>query len=683
VYVEESESAKYELIPSVNIIYYRTATDTLSTNSVDVKIGVQTFHGNYEITSQSLLDEKGLGAYYAIDGVFENAVKLNISPVALLQLENGSAILATESGNGLSLEGDNIDVASIKDNITLYLIDEATNAELAKYIIPVTKDGQQGDKGADGAGYSVYVDTPIISHPIDPKTKATIGSGTYQVEVQVLNNGTPLATENIVPIYSFDGVGVEATFVQNEKSYTFTISIPADLSEERRAKRIELQFYGKEGYEFPSGDIRGNIAIAYLERGMVGPQANDGPLLYPCGYWNNETEFKLTYEQDANGNIVVGENGEAKVVAKPLVYHEAIKTYFVLEAPASKGDDPRNETIVDGKLVWKPFQNLGYVIADAMMAKWAHFGGENGAVFWGDYMFSSKGVNDNGEEVDYAAYADSNMFGEDGKLTGKVIPNYFVDFATGAAKCNMMSEPLTPMEAGTFVHVINPMRGHNLTIRSEKAIIGTDGGNRPKPCYPKMVFLPEVKNDDPYYDGLRCTIIAESVPNVDVKTGYSWGDSGDDMSIGHEVILICADSRLATLTEPVNETMDDYMFCVGGRIAKFIVMEAGSMLHLRCCMAQFRENENVFTKPIWYVENSSDFEPTNLKVVVESEENTIHTFVCNYHSWQEQGRYIAVATKYIESVRNGASQMLSFTYLNYENKMNYGSVVIFDGLTEE
>lgn len=608
VYVEESESAKYDIIPSVNIIYYRTATDTLSTNSVDVKIGVQTFHGNYEITSQSLLDEKGLGVYYAIDGVFENAVKLNISPVALLQLEDGSAILATESGNELSLEGDDIDVASIKDNITLYLIEEATGEELAKYIIPVTKDGQQGDKGADGAGYSVYVDTPIISHPIDPKTKATIGSGTYQVEVQVLNNGTPLATENILPIYALHGSGVTVGWTQNEKSYTFIISIPADLSDEQRTKRVELYFYGKAGYEFSSGDIRGNIAIAYLERGADGAMGKEGALPYLCGTWIEEAAKAGAYPP-------------ATDIASVVLHKEA---YYVRNSNPYPKDAEGNDIILAPDVdwgtspaatrCWRLLENYEAAFFKIVMAQFAQLAQ---AVFHGDYMFSVKGVTNKGTEGEYSAFVDDKfgnepMFedvGADGeqhhRLSGSFVPNLFLDFKSGEAKVGKLSETYTRITAKEYaggnilippLHVVNLDSCHNVSCQ---AVMNDVDGT----C---AVLLPKASNGV-IVDGTHSIIVHEY--------NAQFSDRPTDENYSSSVVAVCADesmlypdtdfSKLFTwiVGDDTNKSSDGWFIWRGYR-TKLVLLTPGSMLQLRSCVL---EDGGM----VWFIENSSDFEILN------------------------------------------------------------------------
>jgi hypothetical protein len=136
---DSATASIYELKPSVNTIYYRTSENRLSVSRLDVVVGETDAFGYTIIDEQAVLGEKGLAVYYAIDGDYENKVLLNISPSAYIELEDGS-ILASDDDSGISLEGDDLDVSSIKDNITLYLVDDADTIRTT-YVIPVVKDG--------------------------------------------------------------------------------------------------------------------------------------------------------------------------------------------------------------------------------------------------------------------------------------------------------------------------------------------------------------------------------------------------------------------------------------------------------------------------------------------------------------------------------------------------------------
>lgn len=143
---DDSTAVVYQLKPSANVVYYRTAENKLSVDNLEVVVGVTDNDGYYEIADQYTLEQRGLAVYYVVDGEGEPTL-LNISPDGQFVLEDGSGLIIAETGNELLLEGDSLDISAIKDNITLYLKDIDTNDDRATYIIPVIKDGEEGKQG--------------------------------------------------------------------------------------------------------------------------------------------------------------------------------------------------------------------------------------------------------------------------------------------------------------------------------------------------------------------------------------------------------------------------------------------------------------------------------------------------------------------------------------------------------
>lgn len=143
---DDSTAVVYQLKPSANVVYYRTAENKLSVDNLEVVVGVTDNDGYYDIADQYTLEQRGLAVYYAVDGEGEPTL-LNISPDGQFVLEDGSGLIIAETGNELLLEGDSLDISAIKDNITLYLKDIETNDDRATYIIPVIKDGEEGKQG--------------------------------------------------------------------------------------------------------------------------------------------------------------------------------------------------------------------------------------------------------------------------------------------------------------------------------------------------------------------------------------------------------------------------------------------------------------------------------------------------------------------------------------------------------
>lgn len=143
---DDSTAVIYTLKPSTNIVYYRTASNTLSVDELTVKVSVAGNGEYYDIADQNTIEQAGLSVYYAIDGEGE-PILLNISPDGEILLEDGSGFIESEDGSDLILEGTVLDITKIKDNITLYLKDLETGEMRASYVIPVIKDGEEGKRG--------------------------------------------------------------------------------------------------------------------------------------------------------------------------------------------------------------------------------------------------------------------------------------------------------------------------------------------------------------------------------------------------------------------------------------------------------------------------------------------------------------------------------------------------------
>ena len=143
---DDSTAVIYTLKPSSNIVYYRTASNTLSVDELTVKVSVAGNGEYYDIADQNTIEQAGLSVYYALDGEGE-PILLNISPDGEILLEDGSGFIESEDGSDLLLEGEVLDITKIKDNITLYLKDLETGEMRASYVIPVIKDGEEGKRG--------------------------------------------------------------------------------------------------------------------------------------------------------------------------------------------------------------------------------------------------------------------------------------------------------------------------------------------------------------------------------------------------------------------------------------------------------------------------------------------------------------------------------------------------------
>jgi hypothetical protein len=532
------------------------------------------------------------------------------------------------------------------------------------------EDGKDGENGVNGSdAVSLYIDKPVVICGIDPDTKKTLNTVSGKIKVKLMNGGREVTldqlsncpiTLNLIPrpddsssSGGNDGGGTSGntsttTTVANTTSapYTQTFSIETETTantelstddncyyinleipedQERTDNLLEIEVTLKKTSEGLSAS--GVIQVVYTERGMVGPAGDKGPLLYPAGYWDAETEYTRT-EQTV-----------------PFVYIQETDKYYVLEADSSKGENPKNYPGV-----WEEIEKIKYLFTEALMANWAKLAK---AVFWGDYMFSSTGINRAREAVvDYSAYAES-MF-TNGKLSGTITPNLFLDFWSGEAKMNRLSMPFYDLPyGGEDAYKIDLGVSYNV-----KADIN------------KVVFLPnptEIKDaggvvyDDTILswqekeaDGVLCTIMAKPKPfyTEKYKTPIAKLNMQKDAnnipsiySLDDNLTLVCADGRVSdyrsyyiegmdvngnenkVVYNPLKDNVNSFgqydgkgYFLIEGVPVKFIVLEPGAILKLRSCYTTAgryytpatgngyaKESEGIY----WVVENASDFAQIN------------------------------------------------------------------------
>lgn len=643
----------YTLAPSSNIIYIRDA-GVITPSELDVTVKSTTSLGEEIISDQATLVGRNLTVWYTIDGGSKRKM-LVLGGTKVLVAEDGSSVFVaaaenvTEAENvtaPLYLEGESIDLSKVSDNITLYLVenDPDNPTDKASYVIPVVYNG------ASPLGLEL---TPsALSVPVDATTLATAGVRDYESTVRLkqgvsyiddiseytmqltytlrsgeVGTSNILDTDYIVDDWS-EGTGWKI-YVQSGNG----------IVKNKQIERIDISILHGEAVI-----ATGAILFNYLERGITGPAGKDGPFLYPAGTWNAGTEYKFTYQLDSNGNIVNDSDNNPIVIAKPFVYYkspEGAENYYVLEKNVPEGSN----IAVTNTEYWKPFTKIQYIFTEALMANWARLGGTNGAYFWGNYMFSTRGIDNGGNSIDIPAFAES-MF-TDGKLNGLITPNLFLDFYSGEVKMNRLSMPFFDLPYGGDAIAYKMKLGvsHNV-----KADIG------------KIVFLPnpsEIKSaDGTTYDdtilswqetegdGVLCTIMAKPKPYYTEKykvplakfNMHNWPETIPVItSLNDNLTLVCADGRIADYRSydannqfnPLKQdaTFDTFgqydgrgYFLIEGVPVKFIVLEPGAILKLRSCYTTAgryviqatgngyaKETEAIF----WVIENASDFGQIN------------------------------------------------------------------------
>lgn len=634
---EDATAIIYELKPSQNIIYRN------SIGSIDVAVGETTSAGYTEITDQSVLETRRLSVYYALDGVGERHL-LNISPVASYLLEDGTAVIATEDGYALTLEGDAIDIDTIEDNITLYLTDIDTDEDRAVYIIPVVKDGVSvgnnillnssfteigsdnllkywdevsvgpepivvvNEKDLDGQYNSVYVTYGGIKQSVS----LTNGSHyTLSMHIKTAQSATivyrTLPTSDITITTKHGKVTLNET--DTEKYFT----IRPDIVGEKYGL-FEMHIYANSYASQDTIELGSNSAGAYyacpkLERGNVatsyskavteltGPAGERGKMLYPAGNYDASASYKI-------------ENNSA-----PFVYYnpnnEVKGTYYVLvhEGDAIKGIAPDSE---GADKYWRPYTYMNYLYAEFLMANWARFGSENGAIFYDKYLFSQKGneLDYNGniiaENVDYSGYK-GDMFDEQGNLKNtKYIPNVSINFATGEVDTSRFNERYYPYSSSQVVRI---GRVHNIVVTpqagrvdSNDAALNRFGGSGP------LVILPQ----DGLTTGAHLSIVARNDERY--LTAFLQDSTTSFNILGANYLvsafaLVSVDDILANQVINDGDIGGNYIMYRGMR-TKYVMLAPNYTLNLRLEIVTYLG----VTYKFWHIENSNDFVKINSQI---------------------------------------------------------------------
>lgn len=623
----------YALAPSSNIIYIRDA-GVVTPSELDVTVKSTTSLGEEIISDQATLVARNLTVWYTIDGGSERKM-LVLGGTKVFVAEDGS-VFVTEAENDnapnvpLYLEGESIDLSKVSDNITLYLVENYPDnpADKASYVIPVVNDG------ASPLGLEL---TPsALSVPVDATTLATAGVRDYESTVRLkqgvsyiddiseytmqltytlrsgeVGTSNILDTDYIVDDWS-EGTGWKI-YVQSGNG----------IVKNKQIERIDISILHGEAVI-----ATGAILFNYLERGITGPAGKDGPFLYPAGTWNAGTEYKFTYQLDSNGNIVNDSDNNPIVIAKPFVYYkspEGAENYYVLEKNVPEGSN----IAVTNTEYWKPFTKIQYIFTEALMANWARLGGTNGAYFWGNYMFSTRGIDERGNSIDIPAFAES-MF-TDGKLNGTIIPNLFLDFYSGGAKFGKLTESYINIRQTEYTngkHLLPrydiDLNGcHNVSCEALLNQVDTT-------C---VVVMPKniPDSEELIIEGTHSTVVHQ------YNAGYSMNPYSAEYA-GCAVMVVADNAMFESSTDfgsllGYDEVQQEKMPTNGWFIwkgcyrSKFVMLAPGAMLKLRSCML---EDGGM----VWFVENSSDFEILNARMEIYADyyansNNTLYEFASN------------------------------------------------------
>lgn len=597
--------ARYEIVTNPTSVTYNETKDELSHNTVFIEIyrSAQDATGKFVREKLSTLPTGHL--------------------VAVLPSTGGSITVDYNSGATVTVD-------KSWEYFTVLFVDDYKTARLDEETVPVIRV-KDGDNGENGHTYQLRLSHNLLSVLVDATSGKTVSESKFVVDAiyEIDNVAQEANNEDNVQL-SWDGGSVNASYGVVGGVLKCVIQVLAGI--EPTTKNITISVTPKG---FPTAYA--TLSLSYPQRGLVGPAGKEGIMLYPAGYW------------DANTVYTQVKDDEGKAVATPFVYYQnkqGTGDYYVLQQDLpNAGIDPSTD---NSETYWKRFQKIQYLFTEALMANWARLAK---SVFWGDYMFSTKGVNQAGEVVDHTAYmgTDNPMFdSETNRLTGALIPNLFLDLENGMVKTNKLSETFRPFrESYTIPNEITSLplvteaisdilsleTSYNIKceegrkvlmmplltdIKSENGntaikadTLDVDGVHSVVSVFPSIEYetlinssiLSISNNSTPSlsYEAAvkRCTILCAD-PRIFAITSYKYGLTG------HATEWVYAPSNVVYNQLTYYENDMDMFFSIGGTLTKWLLLEAGTTVNLRLI-----ESNN---KHIWIVENASDFEQLDVRI---------------------------------------------------------------------
>lgn len=595
----DDAGATYTIIPSVDTIYVDNS-GYMTVDKVSLKIGETTPHGYNEITSIEELHAKNLYIGVSTDG--ENYTN-HLGP-----LEDIFSVSPSSREVHFKLVG----VRGIQT-----------------YAIRTVLVVHQGDDGHSAITF--HAEPAIVNVQVDAQDKKLINNTPKTIKVYARD---PWGLLGAGEDYKISTPSVtNLTFGPHsisDNKYQFTLEITDGITDAGIPKSFAINFTSKDG-KTDLGTL--TISIAISERGLAGPQGEAGAMLDPQGNWKADVFYKM--KRKSSDNSVLG---------RPCVYYIEDKkgakgSYFVLEKDMDESS--YKNVVVDGVTVklpcnpktdevittsdteyWTPMEYTEYIQTSAIMANWAKFGSDKGAIFYDRFLFSQYGVDKNGKFCHYTEYQDTMFDGE--SFTDEFVPSMMIDLYAGFVKTNKLAETFQEFRNDDLIaNEIDFNQTYNvkytpnglclLSMPLSTNIVDREGNILEESEYETTV------------DGIRSVILCKSNRTWERRmraTLENWPNlTGAEKftnvsEAASTALLLCAEPRLfnplAWKYEMVNgeptvnnaalsssNTYETGRFVINGVFSDFLLIEPGMQAILRSC-----ESDGIL---YWYVENGQDF----------------------------------------------------------------------------
>lgn len=400
-------------------------------------------------------------------------------------------------------------------------------------------------------------------------------------------------------------------------------NLPASSDFQQVIIRIQTGSLGgsvKMSLGVKAGGLTATLCLLKLERGTIatpyqkayadyatvaGPAGKPGPMIYPMGEWNENLTYKKT--DDTAPYVYYDNNSLDDTEGK----------YYVLNVVESTGVSPAKSNEH-----WRQMTQFEAIYTKFLMANFAQFGSDEGAIFWHRYLFSQYGAGG-----DKWSLHKSEMFDETTKLlTGKFMPKLHLDFYNGLANFSCLCQPFyTPTPKDGYIKM-DPSKGFNISIPSAYIHTGSNIYRVPDETeiynthYP-VVILPQFKNNDEWMgNGAHVTVRFESGGE---SYGNLFGGVGNNYkdyraAAQNIFLLISVDDISSGFSYPSLSWSGNYIFN-NGRRGKYMILSQGAFVTLK--------STQVGSKMYWIVENSGSVKEEVVDVYASliSENTNINT----------------------------------------------------------
>ena len=273
--------------------------------------------------------------------------------------------------------------------------------------------GEKGEKG--DSPYILELTNQLMTFNVDGETKKVLEGKTINSKVRLVQGEKELdKSEYTIEVDVIGGGESDAISAKGRidvSSWYVQVSADKDYTSSATSVSVVAKIEDKVV-------ATASIALAFPQRGIVGPMGQNGPMPIPCGYYDESIPYDLL------------RNRYGDVVGRPVVYVQLPKggEYYILEKDAPAGQINNDE-------YWTRFQQYENLFVKVLMANFAQLAN---FVFKGRYMFSENGVTPNGEYGKYSDHIEDMFNGEE--FSGKWIPTTYIDAVGGAMACGKFTE---------------------------------------------------------------------------------------------------------------------------------------------------------------------------------------------------------------------------------------------------